>query len=161
MLNYKGGSPAKDGFYWKKGEWEIVTVDGENGRLPGDIECEYVRLPALLFVPAAMMLSVPFVVFLPFIGFAMLFVLIGVKAGKGVGALSRAFAENLARLRARVTETTEELVTEIAEDMSTGTAEELATESAEDPVTDTAEDFVTDNAEDFVADYAEHLDSPQ
>ncbi len=90
MLKYKGGNPAKNGFYWKKGEWEIVPVEGENGRLPGGIEDEYIKVPALLLVPAALMLSVLFVIFLPFIGFAMLFVLIGMKAGRGLGALTRA-----------------------------------------------------------------------
>ena len=103
MRKYKGGSPAKDGFYLKKGEWEIVTVEGENGSLPGDLECEYIKVPGLLFVPAVVMLSVPFVIFLPFIGFAMLFVLVGMKAGKRLEILGRALAEKIAEWRAQVT----------------------------------------------------------
>jgi hypothetical protein len=96
MLKYKGGSPAKDGFYYKKGEWEIVTVEGKNGRLPGGEELEYIKVPGLLFVPAAVMLSVLFVIFLPFIGLAMVFVLAAVKTGRGLATLARAFAEELA-----------------------------------------------------------------
>ena len=30
MLTYKGGNQTKGGFYLKKGEWEMVTVDGKN-----------------------------------------------------------------------------------------------------------------------------------
>lgn len=105
MLKYKGGSPAKDGFYLKKGEWQIVTVEGENGKLPGGEELEYIRVPVMLFVPAVVALSVPFVIFLPFIGFAMLFVLIGMKTGRSVGALTRAFADKLAHSWAAVTKT--------------------------------------------------------
>ena len=89
MLNYKGGNPAKDGFYWKKGEWEMVTVQGKDGRLPGGIESEYVKVPGLLYVPIALTVSGLFVIFLPFIGFGMLFVLIGTKAGKGLRAMAR------------------------------------------------------------------------
>ena len=81
MLKHKGGNPAKDGFYWKKGEWEMVTVQGKDGRLPGGMECEYVKVPGLLYVPIALTVSGLFVIFLPFIGFGMLFVLIGTKAG--------------------------------------------------------------------------------
>lgn len=70
MLMYKGGNAAKDGFYLKKGEWEMVTVEGENGTLPGDIDCEYVKVPDLLFVPVALILGGVFVAFLPVVGFA-------------------------------------------------------------------------------------------
>ena len=46
-MGLKGGSKAKDGLYWKKGDWEIVTVEGENGALPGteDLVCSYSRDP--------------------------------------------------------------------------------------------------------------------
>ncbi len=70
MRKYKSGNPAPDGFYRKKGEWEIVTVDGENGRLPGGIECEYIKVPGLLFVPVALMLGAGFVISPYFVSFA-------------------------------------------------------------------------------------------
>jgi hypothetical protein len=68
----KGGSETKGGFYWKKGEWEIVTVEGKRGTLPGSEKLEYVRIPSLLFVPLAMIISVVYVIFFPFVGFVML-----------------------------------------------------------------------------------------
>ena len=97
MLNYKGGNQTKGGFYLKKGEWEIVTVEGKNGILPGGNECEYMRVPGLVIVPLAVTLGGAFVIFLPFIGFAMLFTMIATKAGKGVTVLAHAFEQKLAQ----------------------------------------------------------------
>lgn len=71
-MAHKGGNEVKGGFFWKKGDWEIVTVEGRRGRLPGTEEAEYLRIPALLFIPVALTLGAAYVIFLPFIGFAML-----------------------------------------------------------------------------------------
>jgi hypothetical protein len=98
MLNHKGGNNTKGGFYLKKGEWEIVTVEGKNGPLPGGLECEYIKLPAILFVPLAMVMGALYVMFLPFIGFAMLFAMIAKKAAHGLRALAYPFAAKLAEL---------------------------------------------------------------
>jgi len=92
MLNHKGGEKTKGGFYLKKGEWEIVTVEGKNGTLPGGLECEYIKLPAILFVPLAMVMGALYVIFLPFIGFAMLFAMVAKKAVYGLRALAYPFA---------------------------------------------------------------------
>ncbi len=75
----KGGSKTKGGMYWKKGEWEIVTVERTNGTLPGTDEDEYLRIPGILFAPLALVLGLGFYLFLPFIGFAMVVSLIGKK----------------------------------------------------------------------------------
>jgi len=94
MLNHKGGDNTKGGFYLKKGEWEIVTVEGKNGILPGGVECEYIKLPALLFVPLVvpvlMVMGALYVMFLPFIGFARLFAMIAKKTAKALAALAPA-----------------------------------------------------------------------
>lgn len=71
-MTHKGGNETKGGFYWKKGDWEIVTVEGKSGMLPGTEQVEYLRIPTLLFIPVVLTMSVVYVVFLPFIGFAML-----------------------------------------------------------------------------------------
>jgi hypothetical protein len=68
----RGGSETKGGFYWKRGDWEIVTVEGKTGTLPGTEKVEYVRVPVVLFVPLAMIISVVYVVFFPFVGFYLL-----------------------------------------------------------------------------------------
>ncbi len=100
MFKHKGGNRTKGGFYLKKGEWEIVTVEGKNGMLPGGVGCEYMRVPGVLFVPLAVILGGAFVIFLPFIGFAILFGTIATKVAHGVNAtitgvraMTRAFAE--------------------------------------------------------------------
>ncbi|MGD1026928.1 hypothetical protein [Candidatus Binatus soli] len=77
MRRYKGGKPAKDGFYLKKGELEIVTVEGENGRLPGGIESEYIKVPDVLFVPLALIRGVLFVIFLPYVALAISALVLG------------------------------------------------------------------------------------
>lgn len=102
MLKYKGGDNTKGGFYLKKGEWEIATVDGKNGTLPGGVECEYIKLPALLFVPLALVMGALYVIFLPFIGFAMLFLMIARKTAPAVAARARAFAGKVVELRPAV-----------------------------------------------------------
>lgn len=67
----KGGSKTKGGLYWKKGEWEIVPVEGKNGMLPGTEDAEYVRVRGTLFAPLALVLGLAFYLFLPLIGFTM------------------------------------------------------------------------------------------
>jgi hypothetical protein len=89
-MKHKGGSEAKGGFYWKKGEWEIVTVDGKSGTLPGTNEVEYVRVPGLLVVPVALVVSITYVIFLPVIGFAMLFHALAGKVAERVRSRARA-----------------------------------------------------------------------
>jgi hypothetical protein len=89
-MKHKGGSEAKGGFYWKKGEWEIVTVDGKSGALPGTNEVEYVRVPGLLVVPVALVVSIAYVIFLPVIGFAMLFHALAGKVVERVRSRARA-----------------------------------------------------------------------
>jgi hypothetical protein len=78
----KGGSKTKGGLYWKKGEWEVVTVEGKNGTLPGSEDVEYVRIPAILFAPVALIMGLAFYLFLPFIGFAMLISVLVKKIGR-------------------------------------------------------------------------------
>jgi hypothetical protein len=95
-MTRKGGSETKGGFYWKKGEWEIVTVDGKSGVLPGPETAEYIRVPGILLLPVAVFMSILYVIFLPFVGFAMLLGLIATKTGRGLRALAGAAAGRLA-----------------------------------------------------------------
>jgi hypothetical protein len=78
----KGGSKTKGGFYWKKGEWELVTVEGKSGKLPGRENVEYLWIPAILFVPVALIMGLAFYLFLPFIGFGMLISVLVKKVGR-------------------------------------------------------------------------------
>lgn len=75
----KGGSKTKGGLYWKKREWEIVTIEGKDGVLPGAENTEYFCIPGTLFAPVALILGLAFYVFLPLLGFAMVMSVIGKK----------------------------------------------------------------------------------
>lgn len=78
----KGGSKTKGGLYWNKRKWEIVTVEGKSGTLPGGEDVEYVRIPGILLAPVALILGLGFYLFLPLIGFGMLLSVAVKKIGR-------------------------------------------------------------------------------
>jgi hypothetical protein len=83
LKKYQGGASVKGGFYWNTAELEVVTVDGKNGPLPGGPTQNYLKVPALALIPLAMGFSALYVMFLPFIGFAMVLSLVVRKARSG------------------------------------------------------------------------------
>ena len=73
MKRYVGGAKVEDGYYWNQNAWSIHSVDGEGDRLlPGGADDKYNRLPLLVMAVVAVVVSFGFVMFLPFIGFALL-----------------------------------------------------------------------------------------
>jgi hypothetical protein len=84
MKELKGGNKVPGGFYFHKGNWEITVVQGEKGILPGNEETTWVRIPTLAMLAGAPVMGGLFVVFLPFLGFAMLFNHLGKKAAAGL-----------------------------------------------------------------------------
>lgn len=96
----EGGTTVKGGFYWNTAEWEVVTVEGKEGTLPGGAGCEYVRVPTLAFIPLSLVFGALYVVFLPFIGFAMLVSMTGRKGGRGLLVVARGAMRKLAALTA-------------------------------------------------------------
>jgi len=84
MKELKGGNKVPGGFYFHKGNWEITVVQGEKGVLPGNDETTWVRIPTLAMLVGAPVMGGLFVVFLPFLGFAMLFNHLGQKAASGL-----------------------------------------------------------------------------
>ena len=83
LKKYQGGENVKGGFYWNTTELEVVTVDGKNGTLPGGPTQKYLKVPALALIPLAIGFSAMYVMFLPFIGFAMVLSLVVRKVRKG------------------------------------------------------------------------------
>jgi hypothetical protein len=77
MFTYTGGETVKGGFYWNRGTWHLENVEGKSGTLPGGGETRYVWVPTLLMLLLAPVMGGLFVVFLPFIGFALLFGALG------------------------------------------------------------------------------------
>lgn len=87
MKRHHGGTEVKAGYYWSLGKWSIVPVTTKERTLPGGPEHRYVKVPAALLLLLAPMMGAAYVMFLPFIGFAMV---IGCGARKGAHALELA-----------------------------------------------------------------------
>jgi hypothetical protein len=73
MTKRLGGTAAKNGFYWNLGKWEMTMVPKQGGLLPGDAGDKYVRVPVLGLLVVAPVMGAAYAMFLPFIGFVMLF----------------------------------------------------------------------------------------
>jgi hypothetical protein len=75
-----GGTAAKTGFYWNLRKWEMTMVPKQGGILPGDATERYLKVPVLALLVVAPLMGAAYAMFLPFIGFAMLFTFLGRKA---------------------------------------------------------------------------------
>ena len=71
MTRYNGGTEVKGGYYFKLGEWEIVTVAGERGVLPGGPNDRFMHAPVWALLIGAPILGAGFAMFLPLVGFVM------------------------------------------------------------------------------------------
>ncbi len=85
MANRIGGTAAKSGFYWNLGKWEMTMVPKQGGILPGDVTDKYMKVPVIGLLVIAPMMGAAYAMFLPFIGFAMLFTFLGRKALAAAG----------------------------------------------------------------------------
>lgn len=79
MRRYYGGNKVKAGFYWSLQGWETHSIPGKGGILPGAEDTHYYRVPMFLVLFGAPLLGLAYVIFLPFIGFAMVFSFLGQK----------------------------------------------------------------------------------
>ena len=80
MTKRMGGTAAKSGFYWNLGKWEMTVVPKQGGTLPGGIADKYIKVPILALLVLAPLMGAVYAMFLPFIGFAMLFGFLAKKA---------------------------------------------------------------------------------
>ncbi len=86
MTRYHGGAKVRSGFYWHPGKWEIIAVGKSGAVLPAPEETSYIRLPTFLLMVVGPALGGVYMIFLPLIGFGMLFAV----AAKKLVALARA-----------------------------------------------------------------------
>ena len=70
-MAYTGGTKVGSGFYWSMKAWDMAMVPAGGGLLPGGDDRSYTRIPTFLFLLMAPMMGALYVVFLPFVGFAM------------------------------------------------------------------------------------------
>ena len=80
MARHIGGNPARSGYYWHPRKWSITPIPRPGGILPGGAADHYLRVPALVALLLMPILGGLFVVFLPVIGFALLFYALAKKA---------------------------------------------------------------------------------
>jgi hypothetical protein len=80
MTKRIGGTAAKNGFYWNLGKWEMTMVPRQGGILPGGAGDRYLKVPVVALLVMAPLMGAAYAMFLPFIGFAMLFTFLGKKA---------------------------------------------------------------------------------
>jgi hypothetical protein len=80
MTKRIGGTAAKNGFYWNLGKWEMTMVPKQGGILPGGVTDRYLKVPVVALLVLAPLMGAAYAMFLPFIGFAMLFTFLGKKA---------------------------------------------------------------------------------
>jgi hypothetical protein len=71
MAKYTGGMQVEGGYYWNPRNWEVEVVASEGGRLKGASGAKYVKLPFPLLFVVVPLLGALFLMFLPFIGFAL------------------------------------------------------------------------------------------
>jgi hypothetical protein len=90
MLN--AGTMVKGGFYFNRDKLDLITVSGKEGLLPGADGQRYLRVPVLAVLLLAPVLGGLFVMFMPFIGFALVFQHLGRLMVSGARRAGRALA---------------------------------------------------------------------
>jgi len=71
MRRFEGSVRAPGGFYFNQKSWDLVTVSGKAGVLPGTTSDRYLRVPLLLMLLGAPVFGATLVMFLPFVGIAL------------------------------------------------------------------------------------------
>ncbi len=71
MAKYTGSMQVGGGYYWNPRSWEVEVVPDEGGRLKGAADAKYVKVPFPLLFVIVPLLGALFLMFLPFIGFAL------------------------------------------------------------------------------------------
>ncbi len=79
MAKYFGGSLVHSGYYWNPKAWSVTPIPDEGGMLPGGPSDSYVKVSILVALALMPIVGGLFVVFLPFIGFALTFYVIARK----------------------------------------------------------------------------------
>jgi hypothetical protein len=72
MAIIRGGDTVRGGYYWNAEKWDATFVEGTEGVLPGSPMERYRRVPVPLLLVGAPIMGALFVMFLPFIGIALL-----------------------------------------------------------------------------------------
>lgn len=72
LKTHDAGEMVPGGFYFNARDWTMRVVPRAGEVLPGGEDARYYAFPAVMMLVAAPLLSFAFVIFLPFIGLALL-----------------------------------------------------------------------------------------
>ena len=86
MKRFEGLSRVPGGFYFNQKSWDLVTVSGKAGILPGTPSDQHIRVPLLLMLLGAPVFGATLVMFLPFVGIALFVHAVSKKALKPFAA---------------------------------------------------------------------------
>ncbi len=93
MKRYSGNQVVGKGIYLSLRRRDFVTVEGESDLLPGAGDERYVKIPPIAMIVLGPIMGLMYVIFLPFISFAMVLGLMAQKVLLGL----RLVGESLAR----------------------------------------------------------------
>jgi hypothetical protein len=85
MAKYTGGEKVGGGYYWNTRTWEVEVVGEEGGRLGDPNGARYLKVHFLALFAIVPILGALFLMFLPFIGFALIAYAIAKKIAGAVG----------------------------------------------------------------------------
>ena len=88
MTTYRGTQEVEPGLYYNAKKFALKSID-ERDPLPGPEDVEYRRVPMLLVLACAPLIGLAYVIFLPFIGFAMVLWLLGRAAAAAAADVVR------------------------------------------------------------------------
>ncbi len=71
MARYTGGMQVGGGYYWNASNWEVEVVSNEGGKLKAAPSTSYAKVPFPALFVIVPLLGALFLMFLPFIGFAL------------------------------------------------------------------------------------------
>jgi hypothetical protein len=83
MKRYQGGNEVKGGFYFNTSQKDLVTLENDFGMLPGNETDTYIRVPLPVMLAAGPIIGLIYVIFLPFVAFAMVLSVGATKAWAG------------------------------------------------------------------------------
>jgi len=93
MKRKYGGQMTEGGVYLSLRTGEVIALPVEGGELPGRTAVPYVRIPTALGAVLGPLVGLAYVIFLPFIGLAMITWFAGRQAARGIRALGRRATE--------------------------------------------------------------------
>jgi len=89
MTTKRAGDAAKAGFYFNTRTWEMDLHRKDGELLAGTATDRYVRVPAAALLLVGPFMGFLFVMFLPFIGFALVARELAIKAAGWLGRIAR------------------------------------------------------------------------